>query len=160
MFAVSKRLSMASNKLLNLDTTNFGTSFSAWDSQTPWDTSLFNLKRKYGFVYLLIYVDDILVTGNSKEDIWTTLTLLADRFSVKGAEDLNYFLGIEAHRTDHGLHLSQRKYILELLHKYNMSNVKPVSTHMASSPKLSLTTWTSLSDPTKYRQLIGSLQYL
>lgn len=41
-----------------------------------------------------------------------------------------------------------------------MSNAKPVTTPMASSPKLSLTTGTSLLDPTKYRQLIGSLQYL
>lgn len=78
---------------------------------------MFVLKTKQGFVYLLIYVDDILVTGNSREGIRTILTLLADRFSVKDAEDLNYFLGIEAHRTYHRLHLCQRKYILDLLHK-------------------------------------------
>lgn len=124
------------------------------------DTSLFVLRRKQGFVYLLIYVDDILVTGNSKDDIRTILTLLADRFSVKDAEDLNYFLGIEAHRTPHGLHLSQRKYILDLLHKHDMINAKPVSTPMASSTKLTLKTGTPLTNPTKYRQLIGGLQYL
>lgn len=124
------------------------------------DTSLFVLKRQQHFIYLLIYVDDILVTGRNKAYIQTILSLLADRFSVKDPEDLNYFLGIEAHRTDQGLHLSQWKYILDLLHKYDMMNAKPVTTPMASSPNLTLHSGTSLSDPSKYRKLIGSFQYL
>lgn len=95
------------------------------------DTSLFVLQTRTKFVYLLVYVDDILVTGNNKSDI---LQLLADRFSVKYPKDLNYFLGLEAHRTSKGLHLSQRKYILDLLHKYNMTNAKPITTPMAASP--------------------------
>ncbi|KFK45117.1 hypothetical protein AALP_AA1G346500, partial [Arabis alpina] len=88
------------------------------------------------------------------------LHLLADRFSVKDPEDLHYFLGIEAHRTATGLHLSQRKYILDLLHKYTMTNAKPVTTPMATSPKLTLNAGTNLSDPSAYRKLVGSLQYL
>ncbi|KAG7587359.1 GAG-pre-integrase domain [Arabidopsis thaliana x Arabidopsis arenosa] len=124
------------------------------------DTSLFVLKVGNEFIYLLVYVDDILVTGSSKLGIQRILKLLAERFSVKDAEDLNYFLGIEAHRTSKGLHLSQRKYILDLLHRYDMTNAKPVTTPMASSPKITLTTGTTLSDPTDYRKLIGSLQYL
>lgn len=124
------------------------------------DTSLFVLHRGSEFIYLLIYVDDILITGNTSSGIAKILALLADRFSVKDAEDLNYFLGIEAHRTQQGLHLSQRKYILDLLHKYDMTNAKPVTTPMASTPKLHLHSGTPLADPTKYRRLIGSLQYL
>lgn len=79
---------------------------------------------------------------------------------MKDPENINYFLGIEAHRTNSGLHLSQRKYILDLLHKYNMSNAKPVTTPMASSPKLTLTSGTKLPNPTDFRKLVGSLQYL
>ena len=124
------------------------------------DTSLFILRRETQIIYLLIYVDDILITGNTPSGITRVLTLLAERFSVKDAEDLNYFLGIEAQRTPQGLHLSQRKYILDLLHKYNMTNAKPVTTPMASSPKLHLNSGVTLSDPTSYRRLIGSLQYL
>ena len=124
------------------------------------DTSLFVLQQGSSFVYLLVYVDDILVTGNSKNDIQRILTLLAARFSVKDAEDLNYFLGLEAHRTSKGLHLSQRKYILDLLHRYNMLNAKAVTTPMASSPKLTLFSGTPMSDPTEFRKLVGSLQYL
>lgn len=124
------------------------------------DTSLFVLRLENQFIYLLIYVDDILITGNTTAGIARVLKMLAGRFSVKDAEQLNYFLGIEAHRTTQGLHLSQRKYILDLLHKYDMTNAKPVTTPMASSPKLHLHSGTPLVDATKYRRLIGSLQYL
>ena len=124
------------------------------------DTSLFVLHYGGHHIYLLVYVDDILITGNTTTGIQRVLTLLAKRFSVKDAEDLNYFLGIEAHRTPSGLHLCQQKYILDLLHKYDMMNTKPITTRMASSPKITLNSGVSLSDPTKYRRLIGSLQYL
>lgn len=124
------------------------------------DTSLFVLQDGKEFVYLLVYVDDILVTSSNTRGIANILNLLAERFSMKDPEDLNYFLGIEAHRTATGLHLSQRKYILDLLHTYDMTNAKPVTTPMASSPRLTLTSGNKLPDPTKFRKLVGSLQYL
>ena len=124
------------------------------------DTSLFVLQRGPEAVYLLVYVDDILITGNSKQRIHTVLKLLAERFSMKDPEDLNYFLGIEAHRTTKGLHLSQRKYITDLLHRTGLIDAKPVSTPMASTPKLTLKTGDPLSEVKSYRQLVGSLQYL
>lgn len=124
------------------------------------DTSLFVLHSGSHHIYLLVYVDNIVITGNTNTGIQRILSLLAERFSVKDAEDLNYFLGVEAHRTTNGLHLNQRKYILDLLHKYDMTNAKPITTLMASSPKLHLHSGVSLSDSTKYRRLIGSLQYL
>lgn len=88
------------------------------------------------------------------------MSLLATRFSVKDPEDLNYFLGIEAHRTAAGMHLTQRRYILDLLQRCNMSDAKPVSTPMSTSPKLTAKSGTPLSDPTVYRSTVGSLQYL
>jgi len=124
------------------------------------DTSLFILQRGKEFVYLLVYVDDILIMGSHKGSIQQVLDALAARFSIKDPEDLNYFLGLEDHRTSKGLHLSQRKYILDLLQRYNMINAKPVGTPMASSPKLTLMSGITLSDPTEYRKLVGSLQYL
>lgn len=107
-----------------------------------------------------MYVDDILIAGSSILGIHKILTLFFERFSVKDHEDLNYFLGIEAHRTSKGLHLSQRKYILDILHQYNMVDVKPVTIPMASTPKLTLDSGTPVSDPTEFRKLVGSLQYL
>ena len=124
------------------------------------DTSLFILKKGRSIIYMLIYVDDILVTGNDNVLLNQTLAALATRFSVKDHEDLHYFLGIEANRGPAGLHLSQRKYVLDLLARTNMLGAKPVTTPMATVPKLTLHTGTRLSDPTEYRAVLGSLQYL
>ncbi|CAA7032145.1 unnamed protein product [Microthlaspi erraticum] len=102
------------------------------------DTSLFILKNGHSLLYMLVYVDDIIVTSNDQRLLDQTLHSLATRFSVKDPEDLNYFLGIEAHRTPSGLHLTQRRYILDLLTRCNMLDAKPVSTPTASTPKLTL----------------------
>lgn len=118
------------------------------------DTSLFIFRDDKEFVYLLVYVDDILITGSSNHHIQRTLQLLADRFSVKDPGDLHYFLRLEAHRTSAGLHLSQRKYILDILHKHNMINVKPVSTPMMPTPKLTINSGTLLTEPANIATLL------
>ena len=103
---------------------------------------------------------NIIVTGNDSVHIGHTLDGLAKRFSVKNHEELSYFLGIEATRTALGLHLNQRKYIIDLLARTNMLIAKLVNTPMATSPKLALNSGTKLQDPTEYRSIVGSLQYL
>ena len=72
---------------------------------------------------------------------------------------LAYFLGVEVLAHPQGLFLSQKKYIQDLLCKANMEEAKPVATPMATDPPLTLH-GTLLPDPTSYRQLVGSLQYL
>uniref|UniRef100_A0A2N9ELD8 Reverse transcriptase Ty1/copia-type domain-containing protein n=1 Tax=Fagus sylvatica TaxID=28930 RepID=A0A2N9ELD8_FAGSY len=69
-------------------------------------------------------------------------------------------LGFKAHKVDSSMYLSQRRYITDLLRKTNMHEAKPVSSPMASSIVLSQHTGTSLSDPSSYRSVVGSLQYL
>ncbi|KAG7599314.1 Reverse transcriptase RNA-dependent DNA polymerase [Arabidopsis suecica] len=124
------------------------------------DASLFILKRGSLLLYLLVYVDDILVTSNSHALLQQTLQSLATHFSIKDPEDLHYFLGLEGRRTQSGLYLTQRCYILDLLTRCNMLDAKPVMTPIAASSKLSLFSGTSLSDPSEYRTVIRSLQYL
>lgn len=67
-------------------------------------------------LYLLIYVDDILIMGNRSYDISWMIAHLSQLFSMKDLGLLHYFLGIDATRTTMGLHLCQSKYILDLLH--------------------------------------------
>lgn len=124
------------------------------------DASLFIYHQGNVFVYLLVYVDDILVTGNDSSAIDHVLNALANRFSIKDPTDLHYFLGIEATRTAHSLHLMQKKYILDLLTKVNMRDAKPVSTPLQVNLKLTLNGGTKLDNPTEYRSIVGSLQYL
>lgn len=123
------------------------------------DTSVFIYHHNHDSVYVLVYVDDILITGPSAL-VDNFIASLAARFSLKDQGELSYFLGIEATRTSTGLHLRQQKYIIDLLSKINMLHAKPVATPMTPTPKLSLTTGTTLEDATEYRMVIGSLQYL
>lgn len=124
------------------------------------DTSLFILRHQGKFIYVLVYVDDILVTGSDSLLVQQVITRLSNRFSIKDMGDLNYFLGIETIRTAQGIHLMQRKYVTDLLAKANMLNAKPVDTPLPSQPKLTLHSGSLLPDPHEYRRLVGSLQYL
>lgn len=79
------------------------------------DTSLFLRFNKSSTVFVLVYVDDILITGSSANEIRSLVTQLTATFSLKDLRDLNYFLGIELLKNSSGLHLSQSKYISDLL---------------------------------------------
>ncbi|KAL9239991.1 hypothetical protein vseg_014258 [Gypsophila vaccaria] len=123
------------------------------------DTSLF-LRHGSSSIYLLVYVDDIIITGSTPHAVDTFVTTLANRFSLKDLGPLSYFLGVEVIPCAHGLFLNQQKYIRDLLHKTNMDDAKPASTPLDPNAPLTLTSGTPLSNPTDYRTIVGSLQYL
>lgn len=81
-------------------------------------------------------------------------------FPLKDLGSLHFFLGLEIHPFANGLHLSQAKYICDLLKKTNMDASKPVTSPMSASVKLSLNDGPLFDKPTLYRNTIGSLQYL
>lgn len=111
------------------------------------DTSLFFLRTGKLQVFVLIYVDDILITGNCFDFLSRFIKNLNTLFSLKDLGPLNYFLGIEAHRDSSGLYLSQEKYINDLLKKFNMSNCAPVSTPMVTGRKFSAQDGKPMEDP-------------
>ncbi|RVW86311.1 Retrovirus-related Pol polyprotein from transposon RE1 [Vitis vinifera] len=125
------------------------------------DTSLFVLRSSNHVVYLLVYVDDIILTGSSDTLVSQFVDYLAQRFSLKDLGPLSYFLGVEVVPHRLGILLSQRRYIQDLLIQTNMDDAKPVLTPLpTSSTAISLTSGTPLFDPTPYRAAVGSLQYL
>lgn len=124
------------------------------------DTSLFVRITGRDITYILVYVDDMIVTGSNSGLVSTFITNLAQRFSLKDLGELSYFLGIEATRTKKGLHLMQKKYVVDLLTRTNMLQARPVSSPMSPTPKLSLNSGTPLESATEYRTVLGSLQYL
>lgn len=89
------------------------------------DSSLFILSTPTATIYVLVSVDDILITGTDKSIIFLVIKQLQQSFAIKDLGDLGYFLGMEAHRTSDGLHLRQSKYILDLLHCAGMIGAKP-----------------------------------
>jgi len=124
------------------------------------DSSLFLYHTAAVTMFLLIYVDDIIIVSSISTAIDDLLQLLSSDFAVKDLGSLHYFLGIEVIPVKDGLLLSQQRYIRDLLSKTNMTEAKPVSSPMASSSTLSAYTGDTMEDPTLYRSVVGSLQYL
>ncbi|XP_042983281.1 uncharacterized mitochondrial protein AtMg00810-like [Carya illinoinensis] len=123
------------------------------------DSSLFVFSKGADLIYLLLYVDDIVVTSNNSALLDAFIGKLSKEFSTKDMGSLSYFLGLEAHRTSSSLFLSQAKYAHEILQRAKLVDSKPVSTHMVVARHLSAD-GPDFDDPSLYRSLVGALQYL
>ncbi|KAM1024520.1 hypothetical protein ACFX2C_037789 [Malus domestica] len=121
------------------------------------DHSLF-IKSSSTPVFILVYVDDILVTGPSPAACQQVITQLSALFPIKDLGALHYFLGIEVKRSSSGLFISQTKYILDLLAKAKMDGAKPCSTPLSTTKLDHLSPL--LDNASEYRSLVGALQYL
>lgn len=102
------------------------------------DSSLFIYSHNGIQVYLLVYVDDLIVTGSDASFISKFILDLSRRFSIKDLGALHYFLGVEVIPTPAGLFLSQHKYIRELLERTQMTGAKEVSTPLPTRGSLVL----------------------
>ena len=129
-------------------------------SESKADTSLFICQKPDFVIYILIYVDDILVTGSNATEIQLIISALQASFAVKDLGNLHYFLGIEALWCSNGVYLTQRKYIADLLQKTKMDHAKPCSSPMASTCRLTSTDGEPFEDVHLFRSVVGSLQYL
>jgi hypothetical protein len=127
------------------------------------DTSLFIYAKGKVTIFLLIYVDDIIVTGSSSEVVTSLLSDLRSDFALKDLGDLHYFLGIEVKKVkDGGILLTQMKYVADILAKVGMSKCKKVGTPLPMSEQYSAYIGTPLDikEDTRYRSIVGALQYL
>ncbi|XP_042518478.1 uncharacterized mitochondrial protein AtMg00810-like [Macadamia integrifolia] len=124
------------------------------------DTSMFTKHSTCGTLILLLYVDDIILTGDNGNALSTFIKCLSTEFAMTDLGELHYFLGVEATRTMAGLCLTQTKYSLDLLQKTGMTGCKSCGTPVASGSKLSAADGSTLVDPHEYRQVVGALQYL
>nr|KYP66503.1 Retrovirus-related Pol polyprotein from transposon TNT 1-94 [Cajanus cajan] len=124
------------------------------------DTSLFIYRNKSDIAYLLLYVDDIILTASSDRLRKYFMALLGSEFAMKDLGPLSYFLGISVTRHPHGLFLSQTQYAKTIIERAGMSNCSTCPTPVDTKPKLSANSATAFADPTKYRSLAGALQYL
>jgi hypothetical protein len=124
------------------------------------DTSLFIYKSKSYTMFILIYVDDIIITCSNPAEIDEFLILLQSDFAIKDLRKLNYFLGVEVIPNAHGTLLSQQRYIVDLLKRTKMLEAKPVISPMGSTTSLTAHEGESFSDVTLFRSTVGALQYL
>src|SRR3990170_2891364 len=92
------------------------------------DTSLFIYNKANTVVFVLIYVDDIIVASSSSNATNALLRDLSSEFALKDLGDLHFFIGIEVKKIQDGIVLNQEKYANELLVRMGMKNCKPALT--------------------------------
>jgi len=124
------------------------------------DTSLFVYKDGTSIAYLLLYVDDIVLTASSTAFLQQVIGSLHSEFAMTDLGALHHFLGISVTRSADGLFLSQRQYAVELLQRAGMAECHSTSTPVDTQVKLSATAGAPVADPSAYRSLAGALQYL
>ncbi|CAL9022058.1 unnamed protein product, partial [Prunus brigantina] len=128
--------------------------------QSNSDYILFLERHRGKLATLIIYVDDMIVTGDDQAKMQNLQKYLTSKFEMKSLGDLKYFLRIEVARSRHGIFLSQRKYVLDLLAETVMLDCKPIDTPSEQNHKLMLYPDQVPTDKERYQRLVGKLIYL
>ncbi|XP_013639800.1 PREDICTED: uncharacterized mitochondrial protein AtMg00810-like [Brassica oleracea var. oleracea] len=110
--------------------------------------------------YLILYIDDIIVTASTDALRNTIIVVLKSEFPMKDFGIINSFLGISAKYNDQGLFLNQSRYAEDIIARAGMSECKPCATPVDLKSKLAEEAGKPVADPTHYRSLAGALQYL
>ena len=110
-------------------------------------------------VILLLYVDDLFLTGNEKQ-IVECKKMFVEEFEMKDLGLMHYFLGLEVWQNPEGIFLNQQKYDVEILKRFDMLECKAMATPMDTNLKLLADESSELVDVTQYKQIIGSFMYL
>ncbi|XP_018464686.1 uncharacterized mitochondrial protein AtMg00810-like [Raphanus sativus] len=121
------------------------------------DPSLFTYSRDNNFMVLLLYVDDILLIGNTVGILQKLVDALSERFSMKDMETPTYFLGIEMQTLPDGVFLHQTAYVKEILHAAAMSDCNPMPTPLPQ--RIEEMDTTLFEDPTYFRSLAGTATF-
>lgn len=138
-----------SSTLLSLDYAQSKTDYILFVNHTSTDLTI-----------ILVYVDDLLITGNCMTSINSLKQMLAKTFHMKDLGPLRYFLGLEIDRTASGIFLCQKKYTLDIIKEHGLENARPLQLPMDANIKLSTEKGDPLSNPVVYQRLVGKLIYL
>ena len=108
-------------------------------TQSTADHSIFYHHTSSGqCIYLIVYVDDIFITGDDQDGIQRLKQHLLSHFQTKDLGKLKYFLWIEIAQSKSDVVVNQRKYALEILEETGMLDCKPIDTPMDTNVKLVL----------------------
>ncbi|GKB38621.1 ribonuclease H-like domain-containing protein [Tanacetum coccineum] len=121
-------------------------------SSSRCDSSLFIYRHGTEVAYLLIYVDDIILTASFTTLLHCVISYLHQEFDMTDLGALNYFLGISVTLDSSGIFLSQKKYAMELLEWAHMTNYNATRTPVDTESKLG-SDGDLISDPTLYCSL-------
>ena len=167
-------LSVDSNKVCHLRRVLYGlkqaprawfakfssTIFRLGYTASSYDFALFLRRTDKGTILLLLYVDDMIITGDDLSGIQELKDFLNQQFKIKDLGHLGYFLGLEITHSTDGLYITQAKYASDLLSRAGLTDSKTVDTLVELNAHLTLLGGKPLSNPSLYRRLVGSLVYL
>ncbi|KAL6332591.1 hypothetical protein AAG906_009013 [Vitis piasezkii] len=122
------------------------------------DHFIFYKKSAAGIILLVVYVDEIVITGNDHAGISDLKAFMHSKFHTKDLGELKYFLGIEVSRSKKKMFLSQRKYVLDLLEETGKIEAKPCTTPMVPNVQLIILLVVYVNDI--IRRVVGKLNYL
>jgi hypothetical protein len=124
------------------------------------DKTIFTLKHDTDFLLVQIYVDDIIFGGSSHTLVSRFQEMMENEFQMSMMGELTFFLGIQVKQTNEDIFIHQVKYMKDLMKKFNMAELKPVSTLMSMAVALDPDRNGEAIDQREYMNMIGSLLYL
>jgi hypothetical protein len=124
------------------------------------DKTLFTLNHGTNFLLVQIYVDDIIFGGSSHSLVSRFQEMMESEFQMFMMGELTFFLGIQVKQMKQGTFVHQGKYMKDLMKKFNMTELKPVSTLMSSAVSLGPDEDGDAVDQREYRSMTGSLLHL
>jgi hypothetical protein len=124
------------------------------------DTSLFIFHRGSDTVYLLLFIDDIILTAYNMDLLRRTISALQQEFAMKNLGPLHHFIGITVERRPDDLLLHQRTYMLDIVKRAVMADCKPCTTPVDLQAKLVGDSGPPVEDASQFQSITGTLQYL
>jgi hypothetical protein len=124
------------------------------------DKTLFTLKHGNDFLLVHIYVDDIIFGGSSHVLVSSFQEMMEQEFQMYMMGELTFFLGIQVKLTKQGIFVHQAKYMKDPMKKFNIAELKPMTTPMSTTMMLDPDENGEAVDQREYRSIIGSLLYL
>jgi hypothetical protein len=124
------------------------------------DKTIFTLNHGTDFLLVQIYVDDIIFGGSSHTLVSRFQKMMESEFQMSMIGELTFFLGIQVKQTKQGTFVHQAKYTKDLMKKFNMAELKPVSTPISYVTSLGPVKDGEAVDQREYKSMIGSLLYL
>jgi hypothetical protein len=121
------------------------------------DKTLFTLKHGNDFLLVQIYMDDMIFGGSSHSLVSSFLEMMENEFQMSMMGELSFFLAIQVNQTKQDTFVHQAKYTKDLMKKFHMDELKPVSTLMSMPPSLDPDENGEAVDQREYRSMIGSL---
>jgi hypothetical protein len=124
------------------------------------DKTLFTFNHGTNFLFAQIYVDDIIFGGSFHTLVSKFQKMMENEFQISMMGELTFFLGIQVKQMKQDTFVHQVKYTKDLMKKFNMTELKPVSTPMSTATLLGLDEDGESVDQREYRSMIGSFLYL